>query len=140
MIGIATSPELAADTDVEAEVARLLKLLGDRTRLRIFLLLLRGEMCNCELAQQLALPQNLISHHITLLREAGLVRERRDLRDGRWIHYRVDVDALGVAWHALAAVLDPSRVGSRTPVCCASAADQLEKDPHRERRRRFGVA
>lgn len=112
---------LARATDVAPPAAQLLKLLADPTRRQIFLLLMGGETCNCELAAELDLPQNLISHHIRKLREAGLVLEQRDPHDGRWIHYTIGVDALAAAWQALAAAFDPAHLGSRLPACRSNA-------------------
>jgi len=103
--------------DVDERAARLLKLLAEPTRRRIFLALLRGETCNCELANTFALPQNLISHHVRQLREAGFVRERRDAIDARWIYYTVDAEAFQRAWASLAATFDPSLIGTRSPTC-----------------------
>ena len=107
--------------DIAPAGAQLLKLLADPTRRRIFLALLRGETCNCELTQELGLAQNLISHHIKQLREAGLVQERRDARDARWIYYTVNTEKLSEAWESLAAVLHPSQLGTRTPDCGPAA-------------------
>ena len=107
--------------DVAPAAARLLKLLADPTRRRIFLALMRGETCNCELMQELNLAQNLISHHMRRLREAGLVQERRDESDARWIYYTIAANVLTEAWQALAAAFDPSRLGSRTPYCGPAA-------------------
>lgn len=112
----------AAAPEVAPAGARLLKLLADPTRRRIFLTLMRGETCNCELTQELGLAQNLISHHIKQLRRAGLVRERRDATDARWIHYTIDAPKLEEAWGALAAALDPRRLGTREPDCGPVAA------------------
>ena len=103
--------------DVSARLATFLKLLADPTRRRIFLLLLRGETCNCELTGLLGLPQNLISHHLRQLREAGLVRSRRDEHDARWIYYRVDPDALALVCRDFQATFSPELLGERTPRC-----------------------
>src|SRR5215207_9869572 len=94
MIDVPLVNTVPAVADASAELARFLKLLADPTRRRIFLVLMRGETCNCELTDLLGLPQNLISHHLRALREAGLVRSRRDRRDARWIYYWVDQEAL----------------------------------------------
>jgi ArsR family transcriptional regulator len=51
---------------------------------------MQGVSCNCELTDRLGLPPNLLSHHLRVLREAGLVTSRRDVIDGRWIYYEVD--------------------------------------------------
>ena len=106
-----------SNTDVSESAARLLKLLADPTRRRLFQVLTEGETCNCELAEGLGLAQNLVSHHIRQLREAGFVRERRDAADARWIYYSLDVDALAEAWQSLDWLINPVRIRERTPVC-----------------------
>ena len=68
------------------EVLRLLAALADPTRLRLIRLLLRQELCVCELVDTLGMPQYKISRHLRILRAAGLVEARRN---GRWMHYRV---------------------------------------------------
>ncbi len=114
---LSDAPSISLPADIAEPGARLLKLLADPTRRRIFLMLLRGETCNCELAEGLAVAENLISHHIRQLREAGLVRERRDPVDARWIHYTIDAEAYRESWQALAADLDPSRLETRSSAC-----------------------
>ena len=116
-VELATSP-----VDVDAAAATFLKLLADPTRRQIFLLLMRGETCNCELAAALDVPQNLVSHHVRRLREAGLIHENRDPYDARWIHYTVDPAALATAWQALAAAFDPARLSDRVPACGTNLA------------------
>jgi DNA-binding transcriptional ArsR family regulator len=106
-----------ARSDVSESAARLLKLLADPTRRRLFLALTEGETCNCELSEGLGLAQNLVSHHIRQLREAGFVRERRDAADARWIYYRLDADALADAWQSLDWLVNPARIRERTPIC-----------------------
>ena len=61
------------------------KALSDETRLRILILLARSELCVCEIEQTLGLTQSKVSRHLTVLRNAGLVLDRRE---GTWIHYR----------------------------------------------------
>jgi DNA-binding transcriptional ArsR family regulator len=107
---------MPAANDISAEAAELLKLLADPTRRQIFLAIMGGEICNCELAKGLGLPQNLVSHHVRRLRAAGLVEEHPDPHDGRWSHFTVNPDALAVAWEGLQA-LHPSRIGDRAPAC-----------------------
>lgn len=63
------------------------KLLADETRTTIILLLREaGELCVCDLCSVTNQPQPKISRHIALLRDAGLVLDRRE---GKWIHYRL---------------------------------------------------
>lgn len=62
--------------------------LANPSRLRCALLLLeRGELCVCEITQALGLTQPHVSRHLALLRERGLVVDRRD---GHWVYYRID--------------------------------------------------
>jgi len=103
--------------DVSSDVAEFLRLMADSNRRRIYLRLLEGETCNCELVDLLGLPQNLISHHLRQLRRSGLVQARRDERDARWIYYSVDRTALQEIHRSLTEVLAPERVGQRTPLC-----------------------
>ncbi len=63
---------------------KMLKALGDETRLRILKLLLKRELCVCELEAALDLSQSKVSRHLTILRSTGLVEDRRE---GLWIFY-----------------------------------------------------
>jgi ArsR family transcriptional regulator len=72
------------------DVIRIFKTLSDPTRLRILLLLLRRDLCVCELMFVLRQEQSRVSHHLRILRDAGLVE---DARDGRWINYRIPQEA-----------------------------------------------
>lgn len=64
--------------------------LSHAIRLRCILLLAReGELCVCELTHALDMAQPTISRHLALLREAGLVSDRRQ---GLWIYYRLHPD------------------------------------------------
>jgi ArsR family transcriptional regulator len=62
----------------------LFKALSDETRLRIMVLLSEEELCVCQIEAALELPQAKVSRHLTVLRYAGLVKDRRD---GLWIYY-----------------------------------------------------
>ena len=68
-------------------LSRLFGLLGDPTRVRIMLLLCRGELNVSRLCQVLGLPQPTVSHHLGLLRRGGLLTTRRE---GKSIHYALD--------------------------------------------------
>ena len=83
--------------------ARAFKALGEPTRLRILAHLQRGECCACEVQQALDVPANLLSHHLKVLREAGLVH---GTRRGRWIDYRVEPTVLARLASALTAAAE----------------------------------
>lgn len=63
------------------------KALSDETRLRIIKLLERGELCVCDIMAALDMIQPKVSFHLGVLKEAGLIKDRKQ---GRWIHYRLD--------------------------------------------------
>ncbi|BFO10805.1 HTH-type transcriptional repressor AseR [Serratia rubidaea] len=66
---------------------QLFKNLSDETRLMLVLLLRQSEeLCVCELAAILTLPQPKISRHLAMLRVSGLLLDRRE---GKWIYYRL---------------------------------------------------
>jgi DNA-binding transcriptional ArsR family regulator len=98
------------------------KALADPNRLRIFAALRRGPSCNCWLASELGLPANLVSHHLKALRVAGLVQDRRDAADGRWIYYQADVTALTTLHPWLVDFFDPAQVGLEPHFCGPEAA------------------
>ncbi len=68
------------------DLETVLKVLGDRTRLRILGLLLQGEICVCDIHETLKVPQPKVSRHLAVLRKAGLVETRRQ---GLWVQYRL---------------------------------------------------
>ncbi len=64
----------------------IFKALSDETRLRILIILSRRELCVCEIERALSLSQAKVSRHLTVLRNAGLLLDRRE---GTWIYYRL---------------------------------------------------
>jgi DNA-binding transcriptional ArsR family regulator len=82
--------EKLADKNMNAEDARrkskVFKALADSTRLRILGLLLVREMCVCEVMAALNLTQPTASHHLRILQNVGLARDRKD---GKWVFYGV---------------------------------------------------
>lgn len=80
--------------------------------------LLRGtERCICQTEAALGLSQSLVSNHLRVLSQAGLVQVRRDSTDARWIHDRLDRDAVERLLARLAGVLDLSAFDPRPAVC-----------------------
>jgi ArsR family transcriptional regulator len=69
------------------ELETFSKALADQTRLRIVLLVAhKGELCVCELTQSLELAQPKISRHLAILRESGVLLDRKA---GLWVYYRL---------------------------------------------------
>lgn len=64
----------------------LFKGLSDPMRLRIAVLLLDRELCVCDLMEVLRAPQSTVSRHMSRLKAAGLVTDRRA---GKWVHYQL---------------------------------------------------
>jgi len=69
---------------------RLLKALANQTRLKILNLLQIREMCVCEIMVALNLTQPTASHHLNILENVGVVKDRKD---GRWVFYSLTPDA-----------------------------------------------
>jgi ArsR family transcriptional regulator, arsenate/arsenite/antimonite-responsive transcriptional repressor len=110
------SDKLPRDEAALSEIATLLKALGEPNRLRIFAELMKGDTCNAELNEALGLAPNLLSHHLRVLSDAGLITSRRDRVDGRWIYYSVDRQAARRWQQWFAGFLDPARIRERA-VC-----------------------
>ncbi|MBI2796511.1 MAG: winged helix-turn-helix transcriptional regulator [Gemmatimonadetes bacterium] len=106
-----------------ARAAALFHALSDETRLAALALLQDGERCVCELQEPLGARQSRLSFHLKVLKDAGLVRDRRE---GRWAYYSLDLDVLREAAGALAslgAIVPAAARPPRLPVvltgCCA---------------------
>ena len=92
--------------------ARVFHALSDPTRLRLLDLLRGGERCVCELTDALETGQSRLSFHLKILKDAGLVLDRRE---GRWVYYRLHQDKI----EETAGVLTDCCGGSRAWICCA---------------------
>jgi ArsR family transcriptional regulator, arsenate/arsenite/antimonite-responsive transcriptional repressor len=73
------------------ELADIFKALGDPIRLEIVKLLLGKELCVCDILAAFKVSQPTISHHLKVLKYAGLVN---DNRDGKWIYYSLNPEAI----------------------------------------------
>lgn len=77
------------DVDELYDLAELFKIFGDSTRIRIMSVLLGEEMCVCDLAEVLSMNQSAISHQLKILKQAKLVKSRRD---GKQVYYSLADD------------------------------------------------
>jgi ArsR family transcriptional regulator len=93
-----------------------LKAVGDPTRTRILKLLEGGGLCVCQVQAVLGLAPSTVSKHLTILRNAGLVTDRRD---GKWIEYALVAEEQHPYARALLAMLrgpldrDPAVIADR---------------------------
>ena len=104
----------ALDTD---RAVALFHALSDPIRLSIMQLLRGGERCVCDLQDDLDTAQSKLSFHLKVLKDAGLVTDRRD---GRWSYYAIVPAALAEV-HDLAIALQPSKRALRvleSGSCC----------------------
>ena len=92
----------ALSEDQSAELAAAFKVVADPVRLRLLSLVAaapQGEVCACDLVEPLGRSQPTVSHHLSVLTDAGLLR--REQR-GRWAWFSVDPARLAVLRDALA--------------------------------------
>jgi ArsR family transcriptional regulator len=106
-------------TAVETKASRAVELfhaLSDETRLAIVRKLHNGEQCVCHLTDMLDAEQSRLSFHLRVLKDAGLVHDRRE---GRWIHYHLNREAFSEL-ESLIGDLTPSnrKLTVREVSCC----------------------
>lgn len=100
--------------DLDTLTARF-KALSDPLRLRILDRLRGGEQCVCQLTDLLDAGQSLLSFHLKTLKDAGLVTDRRE---GRWMHYALNPEAVAEMEEFLGALGRRTADGRWKPVCC----------------------
>ena len=77
------------DDEVLYELADLFRVFGDSTRIKILYVLFESEMCVCDIAALLGMTQSAISHQLKALKNARLVKSRRD---GKTVFYSLADD------------------------------------------------
>ena len=85
--------------------------------MNIFDMLMEGVHCNCEIAERLGLSLSLVSHHLNVLNQHGLIHGERAACDARWIYYTIDREALEQLAGAVCQMLDVARIKPRQPAC-----------------------
>jgi ArsR family transcriptional regulator, arsenate/arsenite/antimonite-responsive transcriptional repressor len=120
-INLASQEAVRAPTTQVTELAAVLKVLSDPTRLRILSLLLARTHCNCEIAASLDISLSLVSHHMRILRLIGLVSGVRDPQDERWVYYSVNRLAVQNLEAGLQVILHPTEAHTDADQteCCA---------------------
>jgi ArsR family transcriptional regulator len=89
--------------------------LSDPTRLSILERLRFGERCVCELTDALDAAQSRLSFHLKVLKDAGLVTDRRE---GRWMYYTLNPDPLVELGELVEAIAAAPSAAERRAGCC----------------------
>jgi ArsR family transcriptional regulator len=95
--------------------SRLFHALSDETRLEIVGMLRDGERCVCELMSALDAAQSRLSFHLKVLKDAGIVVDRRD---GRWVHYSLSKESLDDAMGFIKSLKGNRRLVVVSDDCC----------------------
>lgn len=82
---------LAEDSKDYGKYALLMKALADETRIRIFDMLSKGELCACNILEEFRITQPTLSYHMKIMCDSGLVNCRRE---GVWMKYSINSDKL----------------------------------------------
>lgn len=103
-------------TDLDSTALDVLKAVADQVRWQIIDLLGQEELCVCHLVEVLGAPQPLISHHLKVLRQAGLVESERHRY---WTYYRLVPAALAALGAEMVARAESAPApGDRRRPCC----------------------
>ncbi len=95
--------------------ARLFHALSDPTRIQIVERLRGGERCVCDLMDLLDAAQSRLSFHLRVLKEAGLLTDRRE---GRWVYYALNRDVMTEAHDHLVDLMTPATGTASDAACC----------------------
>jgi ArsR family transcriptional regulator len=98
-----------------ARVAGWFQALADETRVKIVELLSHKERCVCELEQVLDIAQSRLSFHLKVLKDAGLLADRRE---GRWMYYNLRRETLDEIAAYTKSVKPGKHAGSCALACC----------------------
>jgi ArsR family transcriptional regulator, arsenate/arsenite/antimonite-responsive transcriptional repressor len=94
---------------------RLFHALSDRTRLAILERLRLGERCVCDMTDMLDAAQSRLSFHLKVLKDAGLVTDRRE---GRWMYYTLNPEALDEVGELIEGLASTPSATERKNGCC----------------------
>lgn len=84
------------------KLASIYKALSDETRLEIIRMLCGKELCVCDIIDACNKSQPAISHHLKILKQAGLLEDRRD---GKWIFYRINYENVKIVEALLCSIM-----------------------------------
>jgi ArsR family transcriptional regulator len=118
---------IAVETDFKL-LAQAFQALSDPKRMEIIALLTGGERCVCELTDVVGAKQPLLSFHLKILREAGLVRNRRR---GKWMYYSLNYETV----KEMQVIIGSLAEGTEhfESCCCESVCSPTEELPEANR-------
>ncbi len=115
--------------------AQWLKIICEPNRLMLLEKIIEGIHCNCELGQALQIAPNLISHHLSVLREAGLINAERDPVDNRWIYYSINPIMMDDLQAFFAEFFNKDRIQPRGATCGPKITEEQRQSLLRMTRR-----
>jgi ArsR family transcriptional regulator, arsenate/arsenite/antimonite-responsive transcriptional repressor len=115
---------MAIDIQHETETLERFGALADPTRMAILGLLRRQDQCVCHFVEDLGLKQSVVSHHVGVLRRAGLITSYPHATDRRWLYYRLNREALSGLAGSLGWLLDESDYDPAPLPCGADATTE----------------
>lgn len=76
---------------MDKQAEKIFKILGEPNRFRILSFLIEGEQCVCKIQGHLKLPQNLVSHHLNIMKKNKILVLRKQ---GKWMFYSINKESL----------------------------------------------
>lgn len=99
------------DEETLYDLADLFRIFADSTRIKILYLLFESEMCVCDIAQLLNMTQSAISHQLKALKQAKLVKFRRD---GKTVFYSLaDGHVFTILAQGMEHIQEPTKIGKK---------------------------
>ncbi|ADQ15396.1 ArsR/SmtB family transcription factor [Halanaerobium hydrogeniformans] len=93
--------------DINKKLVKMLKALADENRLMMIELLSYNSMCSCHFVEELEISQPNVSHHLKILKEAGLINATKR---GRWIDYSLNTESIELIKAEINSILAESAV------------------------------
>jgi len=101
--------------NANSRASELFHALSDETRLDILDILKNGGRCVCDLTSALEAAQSRLSFHLRVLKDAGIVSDRKD---GRWVHYELNHDAFAEIEGIVGELKPRARSSRKAQKCC----------------------
>lgn len=117
MVSIAGRPQIGRPSVIitpSGALADMFKALSDSIRLTILGLLRKGDLCELDLADLMEmLPRELLSQHLAVLRQHGLIKVCRDNVNSRWKYYSIDKEVFAELGRQCSRLFDTSAIGDK---------------------------